>query len=108
MAAVGHGGAAVIAWLSDSTAVGRGQGGSEVREECSRRHAVTANSSWRWAGLKRNRPSLPGWMMEESEGAGSDVVDDVDWIRGYAIYAPAWPHFGVTSPTLILCLCEKS
>jgi len=30
MAAVGHGGAVVIAWLSDSRAAGRGQAGSEV------------------------------------------------------------------------------
>ena len=32
-------------------------------------------SSWRWAGVKRNRPSLPLRMMEESEGAESDDVD---------------------------------
>jgi hypothetical protein len=36
-----------------------------------------SSSSWRWAGVKRNRPSLPARMMEESEGAGSDGVDDV-------------------------------
>jgi hypothetical protein len=30
VAEVGHGGAVVIAWLSDSTAVGRVQAGSEV------------------------------------------------------------------------------
>ena len=35
------------------------------------------------AGVRRNRPSLPVRMMEEWEGAGSDVVDDVDCIRGY-------------------------
>ncbi len=39
-----------------------------------------SNSSWRWAGVNRNRPSLPARMMEESEGVGSD---DVDCIRDY-------------------------
>jgi len=32
VAAVGHGRRAVIAWLSDSTAAGRGQAGSEVHD----------------------------------------------------------------------------
>ena len=39
-----------------------------------------SSSSWRWAGVKRSRPSLPARMMEESEGAG---WDGVDCIRGY-------------------------
>jgi len=30
------------------------------------------------AGVRRNRPSLQVRMMAEAEGAGSDVVDDVD------------------------------
>ena len=34
-----------------------------------------SNSSWRWARVKRSRPSVPARMMEESEGAGSDGVD---------------------------------
>jgi hypothetical protein len=38
---------------------------------------------WRWAGVKRSRPSLPARMMAESEGAGSD---DVDCIRDYVCY----------------------
>jgi len=42
-----------------------------------------SNSSWRWAGVKRNRPSLALRMMEETEGAGSD---DVDCIRDYVCY----------------------
>jgi hypothetical protein len=39
-----------------------------------------SSSSWRWAGVKRSRPSLPARMMEESEGAG---WDGVDCIRDY-------------------------
>ena len=57
-----------------------------------RTYPRASNSSWRWAGENRSWPSLPVRMMEESEGAGLDVVDDVDCIRDYVCYlCPAWP-----------------
>ena len=45
-----------------------------------------SNSSWRWVGLRRSRPSLPVRMMAESEGAASDMLDDIDCIGGYVYY----------------------
>ena len=48
-----------------------------------------SNSSWRWAVVKRSRPSLALRMREESVRAGSDDIDDIDDIDAYAtMYAP--------------------
>jgi len=50
--------------------------------------------------------------MAESEGAGSDEVDDIDWIRGYAVYAPrvvelrghfTYPHFESLREIVMKC-----